>query len=349
MPYLMKNGKWRAKRMINGQVRTRVFTIKQEAKKWEAEQSPDAWEKLQTHTACFLDFANAYLDMAAERFVKKTIAEKKIAFRQLFKVVRPNDKLDEMTPAVALDVLRYALRSSSGNAANKVRKNLLAAWEWGKKYYGLPRSNPFRETEKFPADARPRYIPPEADFWKVYAVAYPTDRVLLLFLLHTGARRGEAFRLTWGDVDFYGGKIRLGTRKTAHGGMEYSWVPMTTELHNALTGHKLQNTLNDLVFMSARTGQGYINRQGFMRDLCKRAGVKPFGFHAIRHLSATILAYEGVDIPTVQAILRHHSPTTTAKYIKSLGAQPGKIDSVFAKRAAPKVIPFEAAKTAIGT
>ena len=39
----------------------------------------------------------------------------------------------------------------------------------------------------------------------------------------------------------------------------------------------------------------------------------------------------------------------TARYIKSLGIQPDKLDRVFAKRKAPKVLPFEAPKKAIGT
>ena len=81
MPYLMKNGKWRAKRMILGKVKTKTFNTKQEAKKWEASQEAETWakeESLKTHTGCLLDLANAYLDMCKERFSVKTVSEKKI-------------------------------------------------------------------------------------------------------------------------------------------------------------------------------------------------------------------------------------------------------------------------------
>ncbi|MDR1660634.1 MAG: tyrosine-type recombinase/integrase [Desulfovibrio sp.] len=67
----------------------------------------------------------------------------------------------------------------------------------------------------------------------------------------------------------------------------------------------------------------------------------------MRHLSATILAHAGLDIPTVQAILRHKNPNTTARYIKILGIRPDKRDAVFSKRRGPKITPFEPQK-AIG-
>lgn len=40
-------------------------------------------------------------------------------------------------------------------------------------------------------------------------------------------------------------------------------------------------------------GQPYKTAAHVMERLCQRAGVKRFGFHAIRHLAATILAQEG--------------------------------------------------------
>ena len=74
-----------------------------------------------------------------------------------------------------------------------------------------------------------------------------------------------------------------------------------------LADHKMCSHCNH-VFTDPATDQPFAARQHYMSRLCKRAKVKPFGFHAIRHLSATILAYEGVDIPTVQAVLRHKNP-----------------------------------------
>lgn len=350
MPYQMQNGKWRAKRMIDGEVKTKVFPTKQEAKKWEAAQEASTWavKSSTTPIASLLDFANAYLDMAQERFAKDTVSQKRLSFRYLFKSIKPTIAPENITPAMALEALRRISIEVSGNMANVVRQHLLAAWTWGKKFYGLPKFNPFAEVEKFPADKHPRYVPPEDDFWKVYEVATPPDKALLLLMLHTGARRGEVFRLRWDDIDLTERKIRFGTRKTGHGGMEYAWVPMTTELRESLIQHKLRSR-SVFVFPEPLTGEPYVKRWCFMGVLCRKAGVRHFGFHAIRHLSATILAYGGLDIPSVQAVLRHRNPNTTARYIKSLGVQPDKLDRIFEQRRASKVLPFEAHKKAIGT
>jgi len=55
-----------------------------------------------------------------------------------------------------------------------------------------------------------------------------------------------------------------------------------------------------------------------MMHICKRAGVKIFGLHAIRHLTASILAQADVPMVTIQRILRHKNLTTTERYIRGL-------------------------------
>lgn len=59
-----------------------------------------------------------------------------------------------------------------------------------------------------------------------------------------------------------------------------------------------------------------------MKDLCKKAGVKYFGFHAIRHHVASILADSGkASLSQIQKILRHQRISTTDNYIKTLDPQ----------------------------
>jgi integrase len=329
--------------MICGVVRTKLCPTKAEAKKWEAEQSQETWisqREQETATICLVDLSNAYLDMVSERFTEKVLDEKRRAFRYLFKtgVMEEGTYIVRISPKMTQAALREVFKAHGGGVANVVRKNLRAAWVWGKRYLDLPKENPFHEVDRFPADQHPRYVPPEEDFWKAYhAALHEQDRVMLLTMLHTGARRAEVFRLTWEDVDLERRQIRFGTRKTGHGGMEYAFVPMTSRLHAALAQHQKTST-SRYVFTDPDTGYPFKERENFMRILCSRANVKPFGFHGIRHLSATILAHEGLDIPSIQAILRHKSPATTAKYIKSLGVSPERLDKIFQNRDEPKAM-----------
>ena len=64
----------------------------------------------------------------------------------------------------------------------------------------------------------------------------------------------------------------------------------------------------------------YLARQRWIRRLCAYAGVKPFGLHGVRHLSASILVNAGVSLPVVQRILRHQSIKTTERYVHRLGS-----------------------------
>jgi integrase len=258
----------------------------------------------------------------------KTYAEEKVpAFNRLFEEIPHALPVTDLTVTECLRVLKKRAKEVSGNAANKDRKNLAAAWSWGAKYLGMPKENPFMDVERFPATQQPRYVPPESDFWKVYAVARPQDQVFLLTLLHTGARRGELLKLTWADLDFENGKIRLWTRKRKGGSLEYDWLPLTNRLRQALSEHYKQR-VGEHVF-STEDGSPYKWRQHLMKILCKRAGVKHFTFHGIRHLTASILAQEGVDIPTIQAILRHKNSMTTTRYIHRLGITKNVLEDVF--------------------
>ena len=183
--------------------------------------------------------------------------------------------------------MNYIVKQSkerSGYSANKDRKNLVAAWNWGMVYMKpqLPGPNPC--AVKRMAEVRhPRYVPPEEDVWKVYDAAEGQDQVMMLAYIHLCARRRELFRLQWeDDVDFENRRIRLGTRKRKDGSMEYDWLPMTNELHDRLVEHR-QATESEWVFLNPETEQPFRERKRWMKALCRKAGVKPFGLHAIRH------------------------------------------------------------------
>ncbi len=262
----------------------------------------------------------------AHSAIRKLIETHGQSDREQFCVALLNNKNE----LIGLNIV--SVGAVSGYAANKDRKNLVAAWNWGMKYMNppLPGPNPCL-VDRMPEERQPRYVPPEEDFWKVYDTAEGQDRLMLLACLHLAARKGEIFRLTWADVDFGNNSVQLTTRKRKDGSLEYNWIPMTSELRKAFLWWwenrpiKVKTNvflcLDDTEFCHEYYGKPFLKRLQFMRRLCDRAGVKRFGFHAIRHLTATTLYKLGYEVAVIQTILRHKSPSTTERYLKNLGLE----------------------------
>ena len=51
----------------------------------------------------------------------------------------------------------------------------------------------------------------------------------------------------------------------------------------------------------------------------RRDRITPFGYHGIRHLTATELFHAGQPVSLIQSVLRHKNPNTTARYLHELG------------------------------
>jgi integrase len=332
MPHKHKvNGQWTGQWL--GQVKhhgvrhRKLCPSKDAAKAWEVEmkrqgstQALPAPESTQTVTVSLLNWAEKYLDYSL-RYSPKTYSEKRNSFRRLLRAFGGPAPIQTLKPGAVLEYLQTIFQTRSGHAANKERKNLVAAWNFGCRYVeGFPHVNPFLAVPKFPEIAQPRYIPPEDDFWKVVAVAEGQDRLLLLAFLHTAARRGELYRLVWPDIDFGTQRLQLTTRKRKDGSLERDQIPMTDELCHALMLHR-QSAINEWVFTQTEgrhTGKPYIEYRGFPQELCRTAGVKPFGCHAIRHLTASILAQKNTPMVAIQTILRHRKLATTERYVRGL-------------------------------
>lgn len=331
----------------------KLFATRSEALEWEVKTRKELEQGCQKiRTLSLGEWATEYLNYAQAKFATKTYKEKQTVFRLFFEKVKPESPVDTFLPRHALAYLQGQAEVRGGNASNKDRKNLVAGWNWGIKYYNFPMLNPFLVVDRFSEIRNPRYIPPEEDFWKVYGVAQGQDKIMLQCYLHLAARRSEIFRLTWADIDFVNASIRLGTRKRKDGTLEYDWLPMTSGLKAALMKwwdkRPIKDTeyvfvcLEETPFCREYYGKPFLKRQHLMSRLCKRAKVKPFGFHAIRHFTASVLFHEGQSLAVIQAVLRHKSPSTTERYLRKLGLENTReaLEGVFKKRGPGKVIPF---------
>lgn len=238
---------WRAAVMVAGKTRKKRFPddsreSKRAAAVWEAqakaEMEAEAEAAAMTPTVCLtiMDLANEYLTDGKARWrSRKTYDEKRAAFKRFVSFLGPDVEVEDVSKDQARRYLLEQARSRSGYAANKDRKNLCHAWTWAGRFLpDGPTMNPFLAVPRFAEDRKPRYVPPEEDFWKVFAVAEGPDKVMLTAFLHLAAKRGELFRLQWSDVDLPGRTVALRTMKTRDGSWKVNSLPMTEELRVAL-------------------------------------------------------------------------------------------------------------------
>lgn len=105
---------------------------------------------------------------------------------------------------------------------------------------------------------------------------------------------------------------------------EAGGLPMSDELHAELWSWWKARPIKDTPYVFVSTsnrhyGLPFSTRHQFMKGLCKRAGVKTFGFHALRRYVASYLAdTHKVSAKTVQRILRHKNLMTTERYIHNI-------------------------------
>ena len=207
----------------------------------------------------------------------------------------------------------------SNFSANKDLKFLKAIFTFGLQM-GYCFCNPCEKIRKLPTEERVKYIPSVADFLKVLAIAKPMEQKLLILLSRTAARIGEILDLKWSDVgqDY----VILRSRKHTGGMLKERKIPLSPdaaeviEWLRSLSGEQARSS--EHLFTNNRTGTRFLRRPKLMRTLCRKAGVKPFGFHSLRHLGASLLSRGMVPLKDIGTYLGHAKITTTDRYIQSL-------------------------------
>jgi integrase len=68
------------------------------------------------------------------------------------------------------------------------------------------------------------------------------------------------------------------------------------------------------VFYDPGTGKAYKDVKRGFNGACRRAGIKDFHFHDLRHTFASHLVMAGQDLTTVKELLGHKALTMTLRY-----------------------------------
>lgn len=193
---------------------------------------------------------------------------------------------------------RAEVSPASVNRELACLKTLLKkAVEWGK----LERS-PASSVRKFrEPDGRTRTLS-EAEEARLLAVSPRHLRELVLFLLQTATRRGEALKLKWEDVDLDLGTIHIGNTKNGR----TRDLGINETLRLVLYSLKIKNG-GELVF----GGLKEVKRS--FGTACRRAGIKGLRLHDLRHTALSRLGKE-VDLFTLMEIAGHSDPKMARRY-----------------------------------
>lgn len=145
----------------------------------------------------------------------------------------------------------------------------------------------------------------------------PQTHDIALLSLHTGARAGEIFALTWGSIDFKTGIITAKDTKSGKNRFLY----MTDEVDAMLKAKLRDQTTKDLVFHDRKGEKIKLISKTFDRtiealDLNKGITDRrdKASFHTLRHTFASWHVQNGTDLYTVKELLGHSTIALTERY-----------------------------------
>lgn len=171
--------------------------------------------------------------------------------------------------------------------------------------WGMARTNPVRSVKMLRENNRRLRYLTEEEAQRLVDECADHIKPIVVTALYTGMRSGEILNLKWEDVDLGHGLIYIQNSKS--GSRE---VPISTRIVELL---RELHRRSQYVFAceSGRPRRGV--RKGFESAL-RRAGIRDFTFHDLRHTFASHLVMSGVDLLTVKELMGHRSINMTLRY-----------------------------------
>ena len=132
-------------------------------------------------------------------------------------------------------------------------------------------------------------------------------RDLIIFLIYTGCRKGEALNLKWDDVDLQNDVIAIKGTKTKYD----RYIPISKPLKELLSRiEKVQ----DVLYVFNRNGAKLTDFKRSFHTACKNAGLKDMHIHDLRHVFASKMVMNGTSLFITGELLGHRTTQMTKRY-----------------------------------
>ena len=308
------------------------FQTRSAALEWEVEKRHELKNTKPSKPTplTFSQVSTMYLEDCKDRFQKNTWRQKAFVYRNFLAFINYDPAADSIPKQTIIEYLKNRKEHSGNCTANRDLKEFKALCNWGIRQELLLK-NQCVNIENYPEEPKIKYVPPADDINRVLMAADREDMDLILTLYHTAGRTSEVLNMVWDDVNFEQRWVRLWTRKRRGGELQEDKLAMTDTLYDVLKRRWDNRDKTTAYIFHNDDGARftYIQKRYTMKRLCRNAGVKVFGFHAIRHHVASILADSGkASLSQIQKMLRHRRTTTTDNYIKTLDPQLRQVANV---------------------
>lgn len=138
----------------------------------------------------------------------------------------------------------------------------------------------------------------------------PYLHTVVILALSTGARKMEILNLTWRDVDLQRGVITLHDTKNG----ERRVLPLAGPALELMYQHaKIRRIDTPLVF-PRDDGRKPLDVRTAWETALKRADIRDFRFHDLRHSCASYLAMNGASLAEIAEILGHKTLSMVKRY-----------------------------------
>ena len=158
-------------------------------------------------------------------------------------------------------------------------------------------------------------------------------RALITLALDSGARRGEICALRWSDIDFDTNTIKIErSLKVVKGVVDEASQKTESSKRNIIVSNATMEVLKEY----KEWQDNYIKKRGkkwkgtnrvftsidgnymhpctcdhILIKIIKKYELSPLSFHELRHTSASVLIYKGINPKTVSQRLGHADPSIT--------------------------------------